>query len=182
MKTLLTISLTFLTALVFGQSKANKELTQFFRLNKLDTFLIIKSGCSNCIISYENIDTVKKADTLTISLLFEKKGKQTFMTFSDTGQTKTITNLKTDIFKIIADNRKLLQTKDTYYREQKLAKFQAPCLVTFPYEIIELRYGEFKYRHTLVERDSDDCGTILKHIDWFKVEIEILDKVDKLRM
>lgn len=171
-----------MTALVFGQNKANKELTQFLRLNKLDTFIIIKSGCSKCIVSFENIDNVNKTDTLTIRLLFQKKGTQTFMTFSDTGQTQTKTNLNTTIFKIIADNQMLLQTKDKYYREQKLAKFQAPCLVTFPYEIIELKYGQFKYRHTLVERDSDHCGTILTHIDWFKIEVEILNEFDKLRM
>lgn len=181
MKILLTISFTLLTSFCFGQGKANRELTQFLKSNKVDTFIIIKSGCSSCNISYENIDRVKNADTVTVRLVYQKKGKQTLMIFSDTGLAKNVTYSGTEIFKIIANNREILRTKDAYYQEQKLAKFHAPRLVSFPYETIQLKYGQFTYRHTLVERETDDCGTVLTNEDWFKVEIEILKMIDKLK-
>ena len=179
MKPLLTISFILLTCITWGQGKADKELRRFFKKHKVDTFVLVKTGCTNCIISYE--DNNKLTDTVTIWLLYKYRGKQSLITFSDIAQTKNLGDKDTDIFKFITENRQLLIKKDKYYQEQKQLKFQAPCLMTFPYENIEIKYGNFKHRHRLVKRETDDCGTFLTHEDWFQVEIELLRIVDKLK-
>lgn len=179
MKPLLTISFVLLICIASGQGKAEKELLRFLKAHKVDTFVLVKTGCTSCIISYE--DNAKLADTVTIWLLYKYRGKQSLMTFSDIAQPKKLGNKDTDIFKFITENRQLLLTKDQYYQEQKQLKFQAPCLTTYPYETIEIKYGNLKYRHRLVKRETDDCGTFLTHEDWFKFEIEVLQMVDKLK-
>ncbi len=169
-----------MTFFAFGQNKTEKALFDFLNANKIDTFISIKSSCTYCTISYE--ETSKPVDSVTIKLLYRQKGKQYLMAFSDTAQKKMIGKVESSVFGYILNNRKILNNKAVYYKEAKLAKFQSPCLVTFPYEAIDIKMGQFKYKHTLVERERDDCGTILIHYDWFKVEKEILSQVDAIKI
>jgi hypothetical protein len=179
MKFLITIILFLSTPYLWGQGKANKELLQFLKANKLDTFLVVKNGCPNCSISYE--DSIKPVDTAIIWLLYKKHGQQNLIKFSDISKTERHINIESNILKFIKENRHVLKLKDTYYQEQKHLKFQAPCLAIFPYEKMQIQVGQFKYKHTLVKRETDDCGTVLTNEKWFKIELEILKKFDLIK-
>lgn len=179
MKFLLIISFLSLTVFASGQSKADKELTQYVKKYKLDTFLLVKTGCQTCEISYEN--RLKTVDTMTITLLYKKNDKITLVTFSDTGKTQRFDKVKSDIFQVIVNKRNVLKQAEKYYKEQKLLKFQAPCLTTFPYEKVQIQVGQLRHRHTLVDREMDDCGTILTNEQWFKAELEILNLLDSIK-
>ena len=176
MKILLTILCFILSFFAFGQKKADKELSQFLKKHRLDTFVLVKIGCKTCEISYE--DSLKTPDNMTIILVYKKDSKINLMTFSDTEVSRQFYNLKTDIFNFIASKKQILKEADNYYKEQKLAKFQAPCLVTFPYEKLQIQIGTFHHKHILVDRQMDDCGTSLENKEWFKIELQILNLVD----
>lgn len=178
MNPLLAIPLIFLTTLASAQGKADNELSQFLRTHKIDNFISIRSGCTNCTISYET--TAKVADTVTIWLLYKTHGKQSLVHFSDLGQAMQSKKVDTDIFNFVADNKKLLMKMNQYYEEQKLWKFQAPCFATFPFETIEISMGTFKHRHTLVKWEWDDCGNNLTNEDWFQVEVKLVKMFDQL--
>jgi hypothetical protein len=134
MKTLLTIFGSFLMLLLYGQRKADKELTRFLKTHKLDTFIYVKAGCTECTISYE--DTTKPTDVATIWLLYRYMGNQSMAVFSDTTQIKQYKQIKTDIFSFIHLKEQILKKKSIYYKEQQNLKFKAPCLATFPYETV----------------------------------------------
>ena len=104
------------------------------------------------------------------------------VTFSDTSKAKSAIIKKNMVFQIIEQNRNVFKAKNEYYKNQRLLKFQAPYLTTYPYETIEIKYGLFRYKHTLVERETDDCGTILTSEAWFKAEVELLKEFDKLKI
>lgn len=179
MKPILTIFLILSTIFTSGQSKAEKELFLFLKRNKLDTFLTVKSGCPNCLVSYE--ENIRSIDTATIWLVYKKQGQQKIIRFNDISEAESFGNVTTDIFTFATANRHELRMKEKYYQEQKLAKFQAPSLSTFPYEKIQIKIGQFKYNHTLVNREMDDCGTTLTNEDWFKIEVDILKKLDRVK-
>ena len=179
MKSLLIILFFSLSALASGQSKADKELKQYLIRYKLDTFILVKTGCQTCEISYEK--NLKNVDTLTILLLYKKYGQITLVYFSDTSKSKQFDNIYSDIFQIIEARKTVLKQADIYYKEQELAKFQAPCFAIFPYEKINIQIGKFRHKHTLVMRELDDCGTNLTKEDWFKAELEILGLLDTIK-
>jgi hypothetical protein len=180
MKIIFIITSFFVTGLASGQSKADKELSMFLKKQQTDTFLIIKSGCGHCEISYE--DSLNAGDTVTIFLLFKKNGQLTVTNFSDTSKIKTLTNIRSEIFKFISAKRQALKQGDAYYRERKLLKFQPPCLAKFPYEKLQIKIGQFRYSHTIVGREMDDCGSTLTSEAWFRIELQILEMLDNIKL
>lgn len=167
-----------MTLSALGQHNADKKLNKFLHLKKIDTFIYIKTGCTDCLPNYE--DSGKKIDIVTIKLLYKQKGQQYLVSFSDTCLAKNFGQRNSIIFNFIYANRQTLKDKDKFYEESKKELFQAPCLIVYPYEIIDIKIGQFKHRHTLVRRETDDCGTVLTNHDWFKIELEILNLFDKL--
>jgi hypothetical protein len=167
------------TVFTLGQSKADKELNQYLKKHKPDTFILVKTGCQTCEISYE--DSLKTIDTITILLLYKKHGQITLVNFSDTGKSQTFDKIKSDIFQFVAAKRDILKQAENYYKEQKHLKFQAPCLATFPYEKIQIQIGQFRHRNTIVAREMDDCGSYLTNEKWFKTELEILNLVENIK-
>lgn len=182
MKIFLSISSIFISLVILAQGNANRELAQYLKTSKIDTFVILRAGCTNCMISFEQTGKRNKSDTVNIWLLYRKNGIQKLMTFSDTSKTETALVKESNVFQIIEQNREVFIIKNEYYKNQKQLKFKEPCLTTYPYETIEIRYGLFRYKHTLVERETDDCGTILTSEDWFKSEVELLKEFDKLKI
>ena len=169
----------FCAVSVFGQSKADRELDLFLQKMKPDSYVYIKSGCKSCPIDYE--DTLKnRIDSVVIKLLINKQNKQILAVFSDWDDMKKQEVQHTKIFEYIKENIFVFKEKDSYYKIAMQAKFQAPCLVIFPYETINIKLSNFKFNHTLVEREMDNCGTDLEREKWFQKEIELLKMIDEL--
>ena len=177
------IIITFLSCLcivsALGQSKADTELSLFLQKMKPDSYVYVKSGCKSCPIDYE--DTLEnKIDSVVIKLLVKKQDKQILAIFSDWDDMKKQEVQHTKIFEYIKENISVFKEKDSYYKIAMQAKFQAPCLVIFPYETINIKLSNFEFNHTLVEREMDNCGTDLEREKWFQKEIELLKMIDEL--
>ena len=178
MKTLLTILGIVISLLTFGQSKADQELIQFLKVNSIDTFVFVKTGCSKCTTSYE--DSSNYTDTTTIRMLFQHKGQERIMVFSDTSLPKVYTKPRSDIFDFILNRKHLLEKKVRYDQDDKLLKFHPPCFTKYPYEAVEIKIGQLRYQHTSVERAMDVCGGFLTNEDWFAFEVDLLKQLDEL--
>ena len=169
----------FCTISVLGQNKAETELSLFLQKMKPDSYVYIKSGCKYCPIDYE--DTFeKRIDSVVIRLLIKKQDKQILAVFSDWGDMKTQEIQHIKIFEYIKENISIFKEKDSYYEWRMRLKFQAPCLAIFPYETISIKLSNFKFNHTSVERERDNCGDDLEREKWFQKEIELLKMIDEL--
>ncbi|TAD92232.1 MAG: hypothetical protein EAY75_03090 [Bacteroidetes bacterium] len=102
--------------------KLRKNLPNSLKKNGLDTFLLVRTGCKTCEISYE--DSLKKPDTLTIFLVYEKDRKITLMTFSDKGATSKLDNLETDIFSFITSKKQILKQQPITTKNRNLQSFK----------------------------------------------------------
>ena len=178
-KTIIVFLSFFWTVLVFGQSKADKELSLFLQKMKPDSYVYIKSGCKSCPIDYEDTQE-NRIDSVVIKLLIKKQDKQILTIFSDWEDMKNQEVQPSKVFEYMKENISVFKEKDSYYKAAKQAKFQTPCLAIFPYETIVIRMPSFKFNHTLVERDMDDCGVHLEKEIWFQKEVELLKMIDEL--
>lgn len=138
--TLLILSIS-LTLYSYGQTKISEQqfhkYYQQLKYLKVDTFLIIKSGCTGCDVKYS--DTSKSVvDGQSIYVLTKKSGQFKLAIFDDIHNPKYFTADTCSLFDIIDHNKSLLNLKDTFYKtelaELKKSKFFPPRPIHYSFE------------------------------------------------
>ncbi len=177
-------------ALTFGQTvlaqqKPEQELKQKLqeiRKNKIDTFLVIKSGCIGCEINYP--DTKKSVvDGQSIYVLTQKKGQVEISIFDDLGAQKNIKLDTCSIFEYVFSNKSDLLAKEVFY-EKEIPKikskngFSPPIPIHHSYEELEIYSPKFIYKFKVLNEDSDSFGINRQNKNWFVLTTEIIKQVE----
>ena len=118
--TLLILSLS-LTLYCYGQAKkSEQQFNKYYyqlKSSKVDTFLIIKSGCTGCDVIYT--DTSKSvADGQTIYVLTQKSGQFKLAIFDDLHNSQYFTADTCSLFDTNDRNKSLLKLKETFYKTE----------------------------------------------------------------
>ncbi len=180
--TLLVLSLS-LTLYSYGQTKKSEQQFQKYyqqlKSSKVDTFLIIKSGCTGCDIKYP--DTSKSVvDGQTIYVLTQNSGQFRLAIFDDIHKPKYFTADTCSIFDTIDLNKSVLKLKDTFYKtelaELKKSKFLPPRPIHYSFEDLTIQIPNFKYNLLVNGKDADNLGFVRENEKWFQVTKNIIER------
>jgi hypothetical protein len=159
---------------VFAQSRQSDQLfASYHKLlnsSKVDTIIILKSGCKNCVVEYTNSPQTVD-DGQIIYVLTQDKGQIKLAIFDDKKEPAYFTADSCMVFKYIDIVKPLLKLKEPYYinaiKEEKELKFVAPYLKQFPYEELTIQLPKFKYNFIIVDNNLDYMGIEQNHRNWF---------------
>lgn len=177
---ILTLSLTLSS---YGQTKKSaQQFTEYFhqlKSSKVDTILIIKSGCIGCEVTYT--DTSKSViDGQAIYVLTQNNGQFKLAIFDDIHNSKYLTADTCSIFGIINENKSLLKLKDTFYKKElaelKKSKFFPPRPIHYFFDELTIQLPNFKYNFLVVNNDADYLGFVRKNENWFRATKSIIER------
>ncbi len=180
---LLILTLFSLTPFSFGQTKkSEQQLEKYYRQlksSKVDTVLILKSGCTGCDVTYT--DTPKSViDGQTIYVLTQMNGQFKLAIFDDIHNPRYFTGDICSLFKTIDHNKSVLKSKDTFYKKElaelKKVKFLPPRPIHFPFEEIIISLPNFRYDFVINSKDADYLGFVRENEIWFKATKSIIEK------
>ena len=175
-----------LTLCSYGQTKKSEEQFQKYyqqlKSLKVDTFLIVKSGCTGCDVKYS--DTSKSViDGQTIYVLTQKSGQFKLAIFDDIHNPKYFTADTCSIFKTINSNKSLLELKDTFYKKElaelKKSKFFPPRPIHYFFEDLTIQTPNFKYNFLVNGKDADYLGFVRENEKWFQATKNIIERFYK---
>ena len=162
--------------------KSEKEYKIYFKslqIGKIDTILILKSGCTGCEVKYS--DTLESIiDGQTIYILTQKNELFKLAIFDDIHAPKYVTFDTCTLFKIVAQNKTVLKSKESFYKKElaelQKSKFIPPRPTHYSFEDLTIKLPGFKYNFTLVEKNADYLGFIRENEKWFQVTKTIIEK------
>lgn len=169
-----------------GQTKKSEQqfrkYYQQLKSLKVDTFLIIKSGCTGCDVKYS--DTSKSVtDGQTIYVLTQKNGLFKLAIFDDIHNPKYFTADTCSIFDTIDRNKSLLKLKDTFYKTElaqlKKSKFFPPRPIHYSFEDLTIQTPNFKYNFLINGKDADYLGFVRENEKWFQATKNIIERFYK---
>ena len=173
-----------LTLSTYGQTKKSEEqFTKYFqqlKSSKVDTILIIKSGCTGCDVTYT--DTYKSIrDGQTIYVLTQNNGKFKLAIFDDIHKPKYLAADTCSIFDMINENKSSLKLKDTFYKIElaelkKKSNFFPPRPIHYSFDELTIQLPNFKYNFIVVNNDADYLGFVREHENWFRAAKCIIEK------
>ena len=164
-----------LTLCSYGQTKKSeqqfKKYYQQLKSLKVDTFLIVKSGCTGCDVKYS--DTSKSVvDGQTIYVLTQKSGRFKLAIFDDIHNPKYFTADTCSIFHTIDSYKSLLKLKDTFYKtelaELKKSMFFPPRPIHYSFEDLTIQTPNFKYNFLVNGKDADYLGFVREKKSGFR--------------
>ena len=166
----------------YGQTK--KSVQQFHKYYqqvkslKVDTFLVLKAGCTGCEVKYS--DTSKNVvDGQTIYVLTKKSGQFILAVFDDLHHPKYFTADTCSIFDTIERNKSLLKVKDRFYKmelaELKKSLFFPPRPIHYSFEDLTIQTPSFKYNFSVNGKDADYLGFVRKNEKWFQATKNIIE-------
>lgn len=182
----LLILLLSLTLYSYGQTKRSEQqfnkYYQQLKSLKVDTFLIVKSGCTGCEVTYS--DTSKSViDGQTIYVLTQKSGQFKLAIFDDIHNPKYLTTDTCSLFETIDRNKSLLKLKDSFYkkelRELKKSKFLPPGPIHYSFEDLTIQTPNFKYSFLVNGKDADYLGFVRENEKWFQATKNIIERFFK---
>lgn len=171
----------FLPAFTSGQNLEEQLKNYLLHLqkSKVDTFLILKSGCADCEVKYS--DTSKAvSDGQTVYILSQQLGGFTIVTFDDFGRQHVYTMDTCSLFDTIMYHKAVLRQKDVFYDKQreelKKGKFLPPRPIHYSYYDLAVRISKFTYEFKIVENDSGMFIFPERQENWFVVTKDIIFK------
>ena len=179
---LLILSLS-LTLYSYGQTKKSEQqfnkYYQQLKSSKVDTILIVKSGCTGCDVKYA--DTPKSViDGQTIYVLVQKAGQFKLAIFDDIHNPKYFTADTCSLFDTIEQYNSLLQLKDPFYKKElaelKKSKFFPPRPIHYSFEELTIQTPNFKYNFLVNGTDADYLGFVRETKKWFQATKTIIEK------
>ncbi|RYZ62878.1 MAG: hypothetical protein EOO14_00890 [Chitinophagaceae bacterium] len=179
--TLFILSLS-LTLSSYGQTKKSEQqfnkYYQQLKSSKVDTILIVKSGCTGCDVKYA--DTPKSViDGQTIYVLVQKAGQFKLAIFDDIHNPKYFTAGTCSLFDTIDQNKSLLKSKDTFYKKElaelRKSKFFPPRPIHYSFEELTIQIPNFKYNFLVNGKDSDYLGFVRENEKWFQATKTIIE-------
>ncbi len=149
---------------------------------KIDTFIIIKSGCIGCEVKYP--DTFKSiVDGQTIYVLTQKNGLFKFAIFDGIHNPLFYTADTCSLFETLDYNKSLLKQKDTFYikelTELRKSKFFPPQPIHYSYKDLSIQTPNFKYHFIVTGEDSDYLGIVRENEKWFQATKNIIEEFYK---
>jgi hypothetical protein len=177
------ILLVSLTLYSYGQTKiSDKHFNKYYqhlKASKVDTILIVKSGCTGCDVSYT--DTSKSVrNGQTIYVLTQKNGLFKLAIFDEIQNPKYFTADTCSLFDTINQNKSLLKLKDTFYKKElaelKKSKFFPPRPIHYSFDELTIQFPNFKYNFLINSKDADYLGFIRENEKWFIATKTIIEK------
>lgn len=183
---LILLVLTFcLTQMLSGQEKKSEQklndYLQQLKATKVDTVLIIKSGCTGCEVKY--YDTSKAlVDGQSIYVLTQHNGKFKVAIFVDAKASKFITTDTCSLFEFVNQNKSSLQQKTIFYKTEipkikSKAGFYPPSPIHYSYEELNIYLSDFHYDFEVVDGNKDHFGVKRDKEKWFIRTKEIIKMV-----
>jgi hypothetical protein len=179
---ILTLSLTLAS---YGQIKKSEQqfiiYYQQLKSSKVDTVLIIKSGCIGCDVTY--IDTSKSIiDGQTIYVLTQKNGQFKVAIFDDIHNPKYFTRDTCSLFKFINENKVTLGQKGKFYKTEipkikSKSGFYPPSPIHYSYEELGIKLPNFNYDFMIVDDNKDHFGLQRDKEKWFTLTNQIIKRV-----
>ncbi len=182
LKNLSIIGLLGLTLGVYGQTQnAEQQFTQYFQQlesSKIDTILILKSGCIGCEVIYT--DTAKSTrGGQTIYALTQENGQFKLALFDDVHDPKYFTIDSCSLFRKIDLYKPLFKLKDPFYKKElaklKRSKFFPPRPIHYSFEELIIQLPDFKYDFVIKGKDTDYLGINRESENWFRVSKAIIE-------
>ncbi len=179
---ILFLSLPSFTLYSYGQTKkSEQQLEKYYRQlisSKVDTVLILKSGCTGCDVIYN--DTPKSViDGQTIYVLTQKNRKTKLAIFDDIHEAKYFSGNTCSLFETINQNKSVLKSKDTFYKKElaelKKVKFLPPQPIHYPFEEIIISLPDFRYDFVINSKDADYLGFVRESEIWFKATKSLIE-------
>ena len=176
------ILIVLLPLLSFGQTqKPEQQLNHYLRQlakSKVDTILIIKSGCTGCEVKYT--DTAKAVTNgQTIHVLSQEKGQFRIVSFDDFGRQNTYIVDTCSLFDTIKHYKGVLQEKDVFYKKirqgLKKGQFQPPRPIHYSYNHLIIKIPKFSYEYSVIENDSSNFVFPERKEKWFAVTKKVID-------
>ena len=174
-----------LTQLCYGQTKkSEQQFTKYYqqlKSSKVDTILIVKSGCTGCDVKYT--DTPKSViDGQTIYILTQKSGQFKLAIFDDIHNPKYFTSDTCSLFKFIDHNKISLEQKESFYKTERpkiksKSGFYPPSHIHYSYEELSIKLPKFNYDFMIVNNNKDHFGLERDKEKWFALTNLIIKKV-----
>ena len=173
------ISLTFSS---FGQiQKTEGQLKNYLthlKTSKVDTILIIESGCSGCEIKYS--DTSKSVSSgQTTYVLTQHRGQLRIVSFDDFNRQRNYLVDTCSLFDTIQHYKPVLQQKDGFYKKElaelKKVKFYPPRPIHYNYDDLTIQLPLFNYNFQLVNNEFDYLGFSRDKEKWFMATKKIME-------
>jgi hypothetical protein len=177
------ITTLILSLVTFGQtSKSEYYLKRYLsqlKTFRVDTFVVIKSGCTGCVVKYS--DTSKSvSDGQAIYLLFQRKGQYKIVSFDDFGTERQYFIDTCSLFDTIVRHKPILRQKEIFYKKElaelKKAKFLPPKPSHYNFQELIVQLPNFKYELKLVENEFDQYGFERENENWFVLTKIIINK------
>lgn len=172
----------FLPVLSFGQiQKPERQLKNYLiqlKNAKVDTFLIIKSGCTGCEVKYSDSSKVV-TDGHTVYVLSQNMGQFKIVTFDDFGRQKIYSVDSCSLFDTIMHYKAVLQQKGIFYKkiraELRKGKFLPPRPIHYSYDDLTVKISNFNYEYNIVENDSNLFVFPERKEKWFSATKKVID-------
>lgn len=178
----LTIALTQTT---FGQvKKAQRELKQYLKqlkVIKVDTVLVIKSGCTGCDVTYK--DTPRSVlDGESIYVLTSHNGQTKIALFDDIHLKRFATFDTCSLFEFINQNKITLGQKEMFYKTEtpkirSKSGFYPPSPIHYSYDELNIKLSSFNYNFMILNDTKDHFGLERNKEKWFTLTKEIIKRV-----
>ena len=169
---------------VFGQDhKSDEEYKKYsksLRRSKVDTILVIRSGCTGCEVNYQN-EPRSVIDDQNIYVLFQKDGQFKLAIFDDIHNPIYFTSDTCSVFETIDQKKSILKLKDDFYEKEladlKKSKFFPPRPIHYPFEELKIQLPGFQYEFLVTGKVADYLGFVRENEIWFKATNSIIEKV-----
>ena len=170
---------------VFGQErKSDKEFKEYstsLQFTKIDTVLVIKSGCTGCDVIYKG-EPKSVIDGQTIYVLTKKSGQFKLAIFDDIHNPKYFTMDTCSIFKFITQNKAVLEQKEKFYKSEipkikSKSGFYPPSPIHYSYEELNIKLPNLNYDFTIVDNKNDRFGLQRDNEKWFALTNQIIKRV-----
>jgi hypothetical protein len=174
-----------LTNTVCGQVRKSEKELKFYlsqlRTSKVDTLLILKSGCIGCEIKYS--DTSKAiSDGQSIYVITQHNGHFNIAIFDDIHNQKIIAIDTCSIFEFVNLHKASLSQKEIFY-EKKISKIKSktgffpPRPIHYSYENLKIHSSNFVYEFEIVDNNKDQFNLMCDKENWFITTAEIIKNV-----
>jgi len=172
----------FLPLFSIGQAqKPEQQLKNYLlqlEMSKVDTILIIKSGCTGCAVKYT--DTAKAVtDGKTIYVLSQAMGQFRIVSFDDFGRQNHYLFDTCSLFDTIKHYKAVFQQKNVFYKKirEGLSKgrFQPPRPIHYSYNDLIIKIPNFSYEYSVIENDTGNFIFPERKEKWFVVTKKVID-------
>lgn len=161
--------------------KSEQEFNKYFqqlKASKVDTIVIVKSGCAGCDVVYA--DTPKALiDGQIIYVLTQKAGQFKLVIFDDLHNPKYYSVDTCSLFDTIELYKQTLKFKDTFYKKElaelKKSKFLPPRPIHYSFEDLTIQTPSFNYNFMVNGKDTDYLGIVRENEKWFQATKNIIE-------